>query len=339
MRRAGALLAAGVALGPLATGVRAAAAQTYVVVVSGVGGDSVYADRFLRWGLEVVEAAHQRMGVSGDRLVFLAERPERDRRISGPATKEQLRSVMAELAQRVEPEADVFLILFGHGSDRGDGARFNLVGPDVSAGELKDWLAPLRARHVVVVNAASASGGFVPVLAGPGRVVIAATESGFERNAPRFGEFWAAALSGRGLEGGESADRDKDGRLSVLEAFDYARGEVERLAQREHRLLTEHAVLEADGDGKGTRQPVATAGDGAVAAAVYVTPSGVPAAAANDPELRRLYARRDSLEQEVARLRSAKAGMPPEQYDRTLEHLLLELARTTRAIREREGKA
>lgn len=328
--------AVGAVLFGVALYARAAPAQTYLVVVSGVGGDLQFSDLFARWGAAVVDAAHQRLGLPDSNITFLAEHAERDRRITGPATKERLEAALRAIGRRAPPTADVLVVLFGHGSDRGEDPRFNLVGPDVSAAELNAWLSELKVRCIVVVNTASASGGFVPALAGPGRIVVAATRSGFERNATRFGEYFAQALAADSVDG---ADTDKDGRLSVLEAFNYARREVARAYEQEKRLLTEHAVLDDDGDGKGSAGPSAAGGDGTLAASVFLTSSSAMAAAATtDPELRRLYARRDSLERRVAELRAAKNTMTTEVYQRTLEDVLVELATATRAIRERETK-
>ena len=61
------------------------------------------------------------------------------------------------------------------------------------------------ARRVVVVNMASASGEFVKALAGRGRVVVTATRSGQEQNAPRFAEHFIAALDG--ARGGRRPER------------------------------------------------------------------------------------------------------------------------------------
>lgn len=283
-----------------------------------------------------MDAARRRLGVPDSDITFLAEYPERDKRITGPATRERLQAALEAIGRRAGPSADLLLVLFGHGSDREDGPRFNLVGPDVTARELNGWLSTLMLRHIVVINTTSASGGFVPALAGPGRIVIAATKSGFERNATQFGGYLVRAL---GADSADGADSDKDGRLSVLEAFNYARREVARAYQRDQRLLTEHAVLDDDGDGKGSTDPGLAGGDGAVAAAVFLTSAGaVAASATTDPELRQLYARRDSLERRVADLRAAKSTMAADVYDRTLEDTLVELATTTRAIRERETK-
>ena len=65
---------------------------------------------------------------------------------------------------------------------------------------------------------------------------------------------------------------------------------------------------------------------------------GAAAAATADPGLKRVSARRDSLERRVAELRVAKSTMAPDLYERTLEDTLVELATTTRAIHEREAR-
>lgn len=330
---------------------RVASTQTYVVVVSGVGGDPQFSDRFLRWGTELVDAVRQRLAVPESNLVLLAEGPERDPRISGPASKERLEAELRRIGERVRPGDDLVLVLLGHGSDRDGQARFNLVGPDVTATELATWLAGVKARRTVVVNTSSASGGFVPALAGPGRVVVTATKSGFERNATQFGEYFVRAIATGGTEGtpgaegaeGTSgiggADTDKDGRLSVLEVFEYARREVARACEQEKRLLTEHALLEDDGDGKGSTEPSATGRDGALAASVFLTAAKAPVTAETaDPEAKRLYVRRDSLERRVVELRGTRGSMAPDVYERELEELLVELAMTNRTLRERERR-
>jgi hypothetical protein len=310
-----------------------AVAQTYYVVVSGVGGDPTYTQRFTQWGDMVVDAARSRWGVPDSDIVYLGEHPEGDARMRGPATKQGLTAALQTLAGKTGPAADVFLVLFGHGSDRGDGPRFNLVGPDITGAELSALLASLKAQDVVVVDASSASGGLVATLSGPGRVVVTATKSGFERNATQFGGFFAAALARDG------ADTDKDGRVSVLEAFAYARREVSRAYAKDDRLLTEHAVLDDNGDGVGSEEPNGGAGDGALAGAIFFGPAGGAAAASTtDPALKTLYARRDSLERHVAELRAAKSRMAPDAYEKELEATLVDLATTNRTIRERGGK-
>ena len=303
-----------------------AAAQTHVLVACGLGGEPRYQAAFLATGLAVAAAFEERLSVPRSNIRLLAEDPSRNTAVAAQSTKQEIEQSLAAMAGRAEPGATIVIVLVGHGSVGPDGPRINLPGPDLTAGEFAALLAPFGTRPVVVVNAASASGDWVPALAGPGRVVLTATRSSREREETRFGRHFAAALAS------DDADDDKDGRLSALEVFDYASREVARGYERDQHLRTEHALLDADGDGVGTMEPVATGGDGAMAATVYLggAGAGVP--------LTGLAAVKDSLEREVARLRGRKAAMEPAEYERQLENLLLELARVSRELRAGEGR-
>lgn len=303
-----------------------AAAQTQVLVVCGVGGELRYQEAFLATGLAVAGAVEERLGIPRSNIRLLAEDPSRDAAVAARSTREGIEQALTTMAEGAEPGATILIVLIGHGSAGPTGARINLPGPDLTAAEFAALLDPFGTRQIVVVNAASASGDWVRELAGPGRVVLTATRSGTEREETQFGEHFAAALAS------DEADRDKDGRLSVLEAFEYARREVVRAYERDQRLRTEHPLLDANGDGVGTMEPVATEGDGAVAATLYLGGRG-----AGTP-LTGLAAVKDSLEREVARLRGRKSAIDAGEYERRLEDLLLALARVNRELREREGR-
>lgn len=303
-----------------------AAAQTHVLVACGLGGEPKYRDAFLANGLAVAGALAERMGVPRTRIRLLAEDPSRSAGIAARSTKEEIGASLTAMAERAEPGATILIVLIGHGSVGPNGPRINLPGPDLTAAEFAALLEPFGTRRIVVVNTASASGDWVREVAQPGRIVLTATRSGREREETQFAQHFAAALAS------DEADRDKDGRLSVLEAFEYARREVARAYERDQRLRTEHALLDADGDGVGTMEPVATEGDGAVAATLYLGGDRIGA------PLTGLAAVKDSLEREVARLRGRKSALEPGEYERQLEDLLLELARVTRDLREREGR-
>ena len=302
--------------------------QTYVVVVRGLAGEATYAQRFHDWAT-TLRAAALRLGLADSQVIYLAEDPERDpAAIRGPATKERLGLALRDVAQRGGSDATVFLVLLGHGSDRGE-PRLSLPGPDLSATELGDLLRVFATQRVVVVNAASASGGFLSVLSGPRRVVVTATRSGFEQNHALFGGHFVEAF------GSDDADLDKDQRVSVLEAFLYAKGAVARAYESDRRLLTEHAMLDDNGDGQGTGDPSATGQDGSQAAVVYLASAVAVAALAGDSLSLALERRRAGLEERIGGLRARKDAMQPEAYERELEGLLVELAEVTRTLRER----
>jgi hypothetical protein len=63
--------------------------------------------------------------------------------------------------------------------------------------------------------------------------------------------------------------------------------------------------------------------------------AGPEAERSADAALSALIERRDRLENDIDQLRRKKGFMPPADYDRELEQLLVELARLSRRIRTR----
>lgn len=247
--------------------------------------------------------------------------------LSNSATRtdqEQLKHLLA--AESIDSPEALWLVLIGHGTFDGKEARFNLHGPDLSAGQLAEWLHRFR-RPVIVINTASASAPFLAKLSARNRVVVTATRSGHEQNFTRFGQFLARTIAD------PQSDLDHDGQTSLLEAFLSASARVTEFYKTEGRLVTEHALLDDNGDGLGTpadwfrgvravKKPrEGTSLDGTRAHQVHLVRS--PAEKLLAPEIR---ARRDAIELEIARLREQKADLSEEEYYRKLELLLLELA-------------
>ena len=332
-QRAGAplLLALLLALGSASAA--EAQAGSHLLVIVGLGGDLENSDRFHQWAATIVDAARGRYGLPAERVVYLGEDPARDPdRISGRSTREAIASAVDRLAGAARPGDTVFIVLIGHGASATGGARFNLPGPDLTAAEFATLLSRFGAQTVVFVNAASSSGGFVAPLSAKDRVIITATTTEGERNQTRFGEFFAESFTADG------ADGDKDGRVSVLEAFTWTRARVADSYKRDGQLLTEHALLDDNSDGKGTAAPGQPGGDGALARTLFMSAASAERAVPDqaDPELRALVAQRDALEARIAELKAAKDKTDPEEYERDLERLLIDLARVNRAIRERQ---
>ncbi len=334
MRRRSGLLATIVAaiLAGLAGGATAQVPQTHLLTVVGLGGDPAYAQEFLDWGLQIRTAAVDRYGLNEERVTVLAQDPTIDPAVAGRSDREGVEGAVAQIAERAGPDDRVLVVLIGHGSFRGDEARFNLPGPDLTASEWSLLIASLGDRPVAVVNTSSASGPFAEALAGGNRTVITATKTGSERNETQFPRFFAEALSG------EAADLNKDGALSLLEAFTYTQAEVARYYEQENLLLTEHAILEDDGDGAGSEEPSVDGPDGVfasqfhLAAPTATTRPRVTIDAAGDSTLARLLDEQAELEDRVANLRSLRDQMDPAEYDRELEKLLIDLALKSREI-------
>lgn len=299
--------------------------RTHVLVVTGLSGEASFAASFTTVGGALVEAARGSWGGNDSTVTWLAEDPASDRqRINGRATRGAIDSAFTRLATRSKAGDLVAVFLVGHGSGAGAESRLSLPGADPTARDYAAWLDRLPGRTVVVVVAASGSGDFLPVLARPGRIVITATRSSTERNESYFASRWAHGLSSM------EADADKDGRVSVLEAYQYARTEVAKAYAADGRLQTEHAQFDDNGDGRGTSDPPTEGGaEGSLARRVTFGRDIV----VTDPRVANLLDERRALEEQVEALRRRKETMTEAAYLAELERLLVGIAERTRAIR------
>jgi len=297
----------------------ATAQATHALIITGVSGEPRLAQQFARDAGMIRDAITRRFG---GRATLLAE--------SGTPRSDKAGMVQAfaQLSASTSAGDHVLIVLIGHGSAQGSEARFNIPGPDVTASDLAQLLAPLKDRNLALVIATSASGAFVPALSGPGRTVISATRSGAENEETVFAQHFARALSE------DVADVNKDGAVALSEAFDYARREVARFYQQHNRLATEHALLDDNGDGKGSLE-LSGGGDGARARSFVLRAASAKAA---DPAVRSLVAERAAIQQKIDALKARKASMSATAYDAELEQLLVDLAEKSQAIRAAEGK-
>lgn len=270
----------------------AQAQTTRALIVTGVGGEPRLSRQFVRDGEAVRSALVQRFSASAS-LLTESSTPRSD--------KAALNSALRRLADETKPGDNALVVLIGHGSAQGDVARFNIPGPDVTAAELSVMLEPLLAHPTTIVLATSASGAFLPALKAARRAVITATRSAAENEEVAFARFFAEALAK------DVADADKDGGVSMAEAFEHAKAEVARFYKQQNRLATEHALL-----------------SDTTAARGFVLRSG--GAVAANAELA-------ALQRQIEALKARKAGMSESAYEAELEKLMLELARKTRELR------
>lgn len=304
----------------------------YGLVIAGLGGEKKYVDRHLAWARGFYDVLKSDHGFSEDRLILLVEDPAA---VSGPpavkSTLEEIQGALSGLARLVRPEDDLFILLIGHGSATGTGARLNVPGPDLTADMLRDALDEIRGRYTVVMNGASSSAPFIDALSGPGRVIVTATKSGSQRLSTVFPEHLLASLKE------EAGDLDKDGRVSVLESFIYARNNTAEWYAGQGLLATEHPLLDDNGDGRGTREPGPGGTDGVLAGRVYFGRRLVPVLTTSSPEERSLRARMEELRVSIDELKATKDRLDPGEYAALMENLLIELARVGRRLRTLEG--
>lgn len=288
-----------------------------VLLAVGASGTEEYERLFGEWAGRWRDAAEQGQA----RFVAVGLEPV-DEDVSD---LDQLRTLIGRVRDDSNVNRPLWIVLIGHGTFDGRNARFNLRGPDLLPEELATWLEG-SGREIAIVNCTAASAPFIAELSGPDRVVVTATKSGFEGNFAQFGDYLSRAVTD-----GES-DLDKDGQVSLLEAFLRASRLTQEFYDADGRLATEHALIDDDGDGMGTRaaafegvRPTRDSETGALdgyrAHQWHLIPNELEQ---QFPlELRR---RRDELERQVFRLRDLKGELDEADYYAQLEPLLIEIA-------------
>ncbi|HEY3159260.1 MAG TPA: C13 family peptidase [Vicinamibacterales bacterium] len=305
--------------------------HAFLLILVGLSGDPEHGELFHKWGGELAEAAG-RLGVPADHVAYLVDQPgEGEARVNGKATVEEIGRTFDKFAKLATPDDAVYVVLIGHGSYDGKTAKFNLPGPDISAADFNAQFRKLPTKQIVFVDTTSASGPFVNELSGPGRVIIAATRNGAENFSTLFGGYFVDALTG------EEADADKNRRVTMLEAFQFAKAAVQRAYDKEGLLSTEHAVLDDNGDRAGSTDPSTSGPDGKVASLLAIGSAADAASLPADPKLRALVLEQRDMEHRVESLRLLKESMDPAKYQSELEKLVTDLALKTREIRTLEG--
>jgi hypothetical protein len=302
----------------------AAADRQHLILVVGAAGLDEYRDQFTVWGLRWLHAAKRgqvevtSIGIRDPADGNAApEQPTPDR--------EQLMSAIQRLAALPGPEP-LWIVFIGHGTFDGRSARFNLEGADLSADELSAILQP-AARPVAVLVCASCSAPFINTVSGPGRAVVSATKDANQIQFSRFGDYLSQAISG--LE----SDTDRDGQTSLLEAWLYAARRTAEFYETDGRLATEHALLDDNADGKGSRSeffdadsPEKNPGpppevDGSLAARWHLVRSADELQLTTEQRVVR-----DALERQILQLKQSRASLEEREYLRQLEALLIPLA-------------
>jgi len=266
------------------------AADTYTLIVVGASGGAPYAEKYDGWSRALAATLKAKFGYADDHVVSLEE-----------ARREQIQQALHDLRARLTKDDVLFVALIGHGADD----RFNLAGPDMSAADWAALLAPIPAR-VVFADMSSSSFPFMHALAAPGRIVITSNDTAAQQFETVFPEFFIEAFTD------PAADRDKDGRVSILEAFQYASAKVGVWFDQHNQLPTERALIDNEG----------------AAAVTYLQPRAV--SAGDVPASRQV-----EIETAIAGLKARRSLLPAAEYDAEMERLLTELARLSAQIRAR----
>lgn len=301
------------------------AQERWAMIVCGASGGEKYAEQMGAWRNDLQTTLVNRYQF---KPAFVRVLVDETATTGEKGTAENVRKMFAELKKSVTKDGFVFIIMLGHGTYDGDVAKFNLVGPDLTAKDWTDQLAGIQGR-VTIVNTTEASFPFLETLTSKGRVVITATDSAAQKYATVFPEYFVKAIKEA------STDLDKNGRTSVYEVFQAASAAVKQHYEQRGQLSTERALIDDNGDGKG-REATAEGPDGGIARLAYL--DNEVAAASSNPELAGLIKRRQTLEQQAEEHKLLKGVMPDAEWNAQFEKLMLELAQVSAEIRKKSDR-
>jgi hypothetical protein len=308
----------------------AAPAEDVHIILSGSGGEPEYREQFVDWGARLSAALVKHADADRQNIHWLAERVDGKPAVAGDISRDAIAALFESVAAKLTDKDDLYIYIIGHGSSFSRESKFHIPGPDVTAEDFSEYLSNLSVRRTVMLNSTPASAGFINVLSGPNRVICTATKSAGEFNATQFMEHFIQAL-----EDG-SADRNHDERVSFEEVCAQAAQLTAGWYTSEGLIATEHAILDDNGDGLGTRlfNPDAVdleqteLLDGALAARVYLKDFSFPDTVPQD-----LIDAYLAALNEVDLWKEKKTSLDRTEYYAGLEQRLLSAARLNRDIR------
>ena len=339
-------------------------AESSALIISGVPGDEKFAAKYSKWTETTRKILTEEMGFTPNRVIVLADEK---------STQANIKDAFAKLKDQLKPADSFFLFLIGHGSfedivlgsssssgrnapggapplgrgappslggappslngpsGRGGqaavgGYKFNNAGPDLTDKDISDLLSTLSAGRIVVVNGTSNSGGGTEAMAAKNRMIISATKSGFEGNDTVFYEYFLNGLQKA------AADENKDHKVSVWEAFKFAVDGTERFYKDAGRIATEHPQISDNGGPMTGVLPQAP-----VMAGLTIFNVDVPVTVA-DAKLQALLNQQKDLQQQIETLQINKASMPPDDFNKKFEDLIIKLSTVGQQIEEQKKK-
>ena len=305
----------------------------YVLLIGGLGGDADHTNTFKGYLFETRKSFIEVFGFSEENVTVLGEtKIQEEPFIDGVSNAETIRETFRVLKNRVTSRDEVYVILFGHGGYEGGESRLNIPRRDLTQHDYAELVDQLDANRVIFINTGSASAPFIDALSKQGRVIITATRTGTQKNETSFPRFMVEGFTSPG------ADRDKDGRISVVELFYYAAEKTDQWFDENGNIPTENALISDTGDGKGYRvEELETAGVGQLAAFTYLSvDESVMLAASGEANtvVRNWLQEKSQLELEIATLKSKKADMNVDAYYAELEVLFVRLARGNERVEQ-----
>ncbi len=228
----------------------------WMFVLCGLPGDDEHRERMTTACKQLIVTSMKTFQVEQRRLFVLAGDQEMCDALqsSHPSievcTRESSAQLFESLQKRIEPDHECWGMMIGHAHLEDKQTFFNVKGKDFEQLEFASWVQPLRAKRQVFFVMTPASGFWIKPLAQSGRIVISATEPAREVTGTEMPYAMADILAGDG----EQAIKDIDGddSITLLDLYLAVNIEVNNRFRTMERLVTEHAQLDDNGDGRGS---------------------------------------------------------------------------------------
>ena len=114
----------------------------HAVLIQGASGEPLFAKQHRGWLDQMATTFRDKFKMGRSQLTIMAEEA---REGELRATAENVRTKFAELARTLQPADVLFVMLIGHGTADATGAKFNLVGPDLTVADWKP-AGPIKSR-------------------------------------------------------------------------------------------------------------------------------------------------------------------------------------------------
>ena len=312
--------------------------ERYALIVGGVGGLEKFSTKYFEQTNRLYRLLVDSLHYKPEHVTYLLEDTNHPAaKIDAIASAKNVRKYLNRLAKVLTKQDQLLVVLIGHGSFDGQWSKFNLVGPDLRDIDYAQMLGKLQAGKIIFIDTSGASGPFVTKLSAKNRVIVTATKNGLQHHETTFAGFLLDALHS------DAADINKDKRISVSEAFKFARASQDTWYAEKHRIRAEHPLLDDNGDGEGSQFLDERSKDGRFAKNVYLGPVAGQyenvvqrGKSGNQSPEDKLVRKKVNLEHKIETLKSQKNQLPPEEYAKKLETYLIELAKTNRKLKAKK---
>ena len=188
-------------------------------------GTPIHARQYRDWLKRFHTYLTQKAGVpAGNVVVLSGDKEYKNPILSGEATESSVLKALADAAAKTRPQDQFILFMVGLGVTTEKVPMLVLPGPDITARQIADALKDIPARNQVVLDFSASSGSSAEILCGPRRVVVCANMPG-ENTPPVFAEFFLSGLETGRADGQDApAAGEKDGVITLLEAYHWGAG-------------------------------------------------------------------------------------------------------------------